>query len=136
MQTFILKTVADAMSKEVVTVSPDTKISELVALFEEHRFNMFPVVEAGKMIGVVSEYDFLKIFIFTNKEMLPKYDHLLKKTVSEVISSSQNMSPDQPLTRVLELMVQSMYRSFPVVDAAGDLVGVIARRDLIKALGI
>ena len=44
---------------------------ELAELFAEHRFNAFPVVEDGKMVGIVSKFDFLRAFAFTSRQIVP-----------------------------------------------------------------
>lgn len=55
--------VADAMSRSVVTVSPDAKMPAIVALLDKHRIKRVPVVGAdGKVLGVVSRADILKAF--------------------------------------------------------------------------
>jgi CBS domain-containing protein len=44
---------------------------ELEALFEKHDFNSFPVMEEGKMLGIVTKFDFLPAFAFTTGQMVP-----------------------------------------------------------------
>lgn len=56
--------VADAMSRNVVSVSSDTKIPNIVALLDEHRIKRLPVLDGdGKAIGVVSRADILAAFV-------------------------------------------------------------------------
>lgn len=135
MHHFVELTVQDVMSHEVVTVTPQFTIAQLEVLFNKHGFNLFPVLEEGKLVGVVSEFDFLRTFIFTNLSPVPNYEHLMQKTIEDIFSRQLfTLRPDQPLTRVLEMMVESMFKSYPVVDAKQNLVGIISRRDLINAL--
>jgi CBS domain-containing protein len=55
--------VADAMSRNVVTVSPDAQMPAIVALMDKHRIKRVPVVDAGgKPVGVVSRADVLAAF--------------------------------------------------------------------------
>lgn len=56
-------TVAQAMVKDPVTVSPDTPVSEVAALMVEKHFHTIPVVEAGKIKGVIGKEDILKIMM-------------------------------------------------------------------------
>lgn len=51
--------VRDVMTKRVVAVSEDTSASDIAALFEEHKIKQAPVVDAGKVVGIVSRSDFL-----------------------------------------------------------------------------
>ena len=56
--------VADAMTRTVVAVSPDTKIPHIVNLLDQHRIKRVPVVDAmGKVVGVVSRADILAAFV-------------------------------------------------------------------------
>ena len=47
-------------------------------------FNGFPVVEEGKMLGIVTKFDFLRTFAFTAGQMIPHYDELMRRTVADV----------------------------------------------------
>ena len=53
------------MTPTVVTVERKTTIGQLGALFEKHDFNAFPVMEDGKVLGIVTKFDFLRTFAFT-----------------------------------------------------------------------
>jgi protein required for attachment to host cells len=46
-------------------------LRDLKALFDKHDFNSFPVVDAGKMVGIVIKFDFLSAFVFTTTRMVP-----------------------------------------------------------------
>jgi CBS domain-containing membrane protein len=48
------------MEKSVRTVSPDTSAAEAAAILEEHKFGCLPVVENGKLVGIVTEADFVR----------------------------------------------------------------------------
>jgi len=67
------------MTRAVTTVTRQTTMRELEALFETHDFNSFPVVETGKMLGIVTKFDFLRAFAFTTGQMVPQYDELMRR---------------------------------------------------------
>ena len=69
MYRFIECTVEKYMTRAVRTVTRSTTMRELEALFEKYDFNSFPVVEEGKMFGIVSKFDFLRAFAFTTGQM-------------------------------------------------------------------
>jgi CBS domain-containing protein len=93
------------------------------------------VVEEGKMLGLVTKFDFLKTFAFTTGQMLPHYDELMRRTTGEVMTEAVvHVEPAAPLTRVLQLMVHLKARSFPVVAPDRHLVGIISREDIMRAL--
>ena len=135
MYRFLEQTAGQYMTHPVKTVTRQTTMRELEALFTKHDFNAFPVVEEGKMVGLVTKFDFLKTFAFTTGQMLPHYDELMRRTVGEVMTEAVvHVEPAAPLTRVLQLMVNLRARSFPVVAPDHHLLGIISREDIMRAL--
>jgi CBS domain-containing protein len=123
------------MTRNVVTVGPEVRLEQLEALFRRHDFNAFPVVEGGRVLGVVTKFDFLKAFIFTTKEVVPRYSDLMRRTVRDIMTiEAVHVQPDVPLTKVLERMIEMKARSFPVLDEGRNLAGMISREDLMRAL--
>jgi CBS domain-containing protein len=132
---FLLCTVEQYMTPTVVTVNRQMTMRELGALFEQHDFNALPVVEDDKILGIVSKFDFLRVFAFTSNQMLPHYDELMSRRVADVMTEAVvHVDPTAPLTRVLQLMVSVKARSFPVLNAARHLEGMISREDIMRAL--
>ena len=110
-------------------------MGELGKLFEKHDFNSFPVVEDGNMLGIVTKFDFLRTFAFTTGQMLPHYDELMRRSVAEMMTEAVvHVEPTAPLTRVLQLMVSLKTRSFPVIGPDRELLGIISREDVMRAL--
>jgi CBS domain-containing protein len=135
MYRFLEGTVDQYMTRAVTTVTRYTTMRELEALFEKHDFNSFPVVEEGKMLGIVTKFDFLRAFAFTTGQMVPDYDRLMQRPVAEMMTEAVvHVEPESPLPRVLQLMVNLKSRSFPVVGSDRRLVGMISREDVIRAL--
>jgi CBS-domain-containing membrane protein len=135
MYRFLELTVGRYMSVAIETVRSDTSLAELDLLFRRHDFNAFPVIEKGRMVGVVTKFDFLKSFVFTTTQLVPHYDEIMQRTVREVMTEKVVQVESQtPLTRVLQMMVDLRSRSFPVVDQKKGLVGMIAREDIMRAL--
>jgi CBS domain-containing protein len=136
MYRFLECTAGQYMTSAVKTVTRATTLGELEALFAEHDFNSFPVVEDGKLAGVVSKFDFLRAFAFTTGRIVPDYEELMGRTVADVMTEAVvHVDPDMPLTRILELMVNLKIRSFPVLAPDRRLLGVISREDVMRALG-
>jgi CBS domain-containing protein len=131
---FLEETVAENMTRVVKTASPETTMRALHRMFADDDFNGYPVVTDGKLLGVVSKFDFLKCFAFTPSSLIPPYDALMDRTVADVMTDEfVSVSPDTRLQRVLQLMVNHRVRSMPVL-VGGRLVGVIAREDVMRAL--
>ena len=132
---FLACTARQYMTRTVTTVARQTTMRELGALFEKHDFNAFPVVEDGKMLGIVSKFDFLRAFAFTSSQVVPHYDELMGRPVADVMTEAVvHVDPASPLTRVLQLMVSLKTRSFPVMNADHQLEGIISREDVMRAL--
>ena len=135
MYRFLECTVGQFMTREVKTVDRHTTLRELEALFAKHDFNAFPVMDGKEVSGLVTKFDFLKTFAFTTKQLLPHYDELMGRTVEEVMTEAVvHVEPAAPLTRTLQLMVSLKARSFPVMTVDKQLVGMIAREDMMRAL--
>jgi CBS domain-containing protein len=135
MYRFLAGTADKYMTRVVTTVTRQTTMHELEALFEKHDFNSLPVVEDGKMLGIVTKFDFLRAFSFTTGQMVPHYDELMRRPVAEMMTEAVvHVEPAAPLTRVLQLMVNLRSRSFPVIGPERQLVGMISREDVIRAL--
>lgn len=134
MRGFIGLTVRDAMSQPATTVSPETTVAELEALFERHDYNSIPVVRGDRLAGIVTKFDFLRNFIFTSESVVPHYPDLMRRRVADIMQVEvHTVTPDTPLPRVLQMMVDMKTKSFPVV-VDERVVGVIAREDVIRAL--
>ena len=135
MYRFLECTAAQYMTRAVTTVTRQVTMGELGKLFEKHDFNSLPVVEGGNMLGIVTKFDFLRTFAFTTGQMLPHYDELMRRSVAEMMTEAVvHVEPTAPLTRVLQLMVSLKTRSFPVIGPDRELLGIISREDVMRAL--
>jgi CBS-domain-containing membrane protein len=132
---FLQETVADYMTRAVKTVTRGLTVRDLSEMFERDDFNAYPVEEDAQVIGIVTKFDLLKCFIFTPSQMIPPYEQLMSRTVGDVMTSEFiYVRTDTKLTRVLQLMVDHRIRSVPAIDDERRLAGIIARRDVLKAL--
>ena len=77
---FLECTASQYMTPAVKTVTRQVTLRDLETLFEKHDFNAFPVVEAGKMLGIVTKFDFLQAFAFTTSQIVPHFDELMRRT--------------------------------------------------------
>lgn len=131
---FLNLQVADVMTTDVVTVTPQTPLSELSGLLETYRFNAIPVMDGDVLAGLVTGFDFLRAFLFTPDSIIPHYDAILARPVADVMAPAPEcVEPGQPLSRVLNRMIETRNKSFPVTRE-GRLVGIIAREDIFKGL--
>lgn len=134
MYEFLEYQVADAMTYRPVTITRATPLAEVAGVFGAHDFNCLPVSEEGALLGIVTKVDFLKAFAFTPRTMIPPYEEIMQRPAESVMTHRpMTVTPDTSLTRVLQLMAETRYHSFPVTMGAF-LLGMISRRDVLRAL--
>jgi CBS domain-containing protein len=132
---FVGCTANQFMTRNVISVTRQATLRELAVLFDKHDFNAFPVVEDGRLCGIISKFDFLRAFAFTTSQVVPHYNELMSRSATGVMTEAVvHVDPTSPLTRVLQLMVSLKARSFPVMSADGRLEGMISREDVMRAL--
>ena len=135
MHRFLEATAGQYMTSTVKTVARETTMRELQRMFDADDFNCYPVRDGDDVVGIVSQFDFLKCFAFNPGRMVPAYDDLLSRMVADVMTPEFiYVDPETKLARVLQLMVEHRMKSIPVLDAEQRLVGIIARADIMRAL--
>ena len=85
---FLACAVDQYMTRAVISVTGAVTLGELEALFERYDFNSFPVVEEGRILGIVAKFDFLRAFTFTTGQMVPHYDELMRRRVADVMTKT------------------------------------------------
>lgn len=135
MYEFIYFRVRDVMTPHPVVVYKDVTLSEVEEIFERHDFNGIPVVdEKNRLVGMMTKLDFLKAFAFTEKSKMPRYDDIMAQKIRTVLTGDPLVvSPETPLTRVAQYMIETKFKSFPVTED-DCVVGIIAREDIMKAV--
>ncbi len=120
--------VADVMRTNVVTADASTTLQSLVDdYFLKHHYDSYPVIEGGRVIGVVS----LKHVKHIDRE------HWSNVTVDEVMDRDMMrfaLRPFDPAGKVVDLIMKRGYGRLPVLDEEGAVVGIVTRRDLMEAL--
>lgn len=135
MYEFTYYKVGDVMTTDPLTVDQSITLAELESIFEEHDFNGVPVVdEKLHLIGMITKLDLLGAFDFSNESKVPHYNEIMSRQGTAVMNQELTVfQRETPLTRVLSRMIESKYKSFPVLE--GDrLIGIVSREDVLKAL--
>lgn len=141
----------DAMTSPVVSVLPDTSLAEVAQLMLRKGIGSVLVVDKkGRLMGIVTESDFLKergvpFSTFRAPMLLGRFlgsdglEAILAEArstrVEEIMSSPVHaVGPEEPLFRVLELMLAYDINHVPVVDGEGKPMGIVTRFDLLRLL--
>jgi len=140
---------ADIMTREVVTVTPETNVAEIARLMLERRVSAVPVVENGVPIGIVSEGDLLRrpetggtphtsrwLELFVSRDDLAaEYVHTHGRTAREVMTGPViSVGEATPTTEIAELLESRHIKRVPVLAADGRLVGIVSRANLLQSL--
>lgn len=114
----------DVLSRPVVTVRPETPLPHAIKLLTEHGFAALPVIdEHDQVIGMLSESDVLAA----------QTDQYRATVQTAMTVPAEVVQPVTEVGAIAQRMLTGHLRSMPVVEA-GVLVGIIARRDLLRAL--
>lgn len=115
------------MTPNPVTVSPDENVNDAFHILLEHRFRQAPVVEDGKLIGIVTDRDLRTALFQTYLES--------DLTVGDVMRAGPvTTSEDANVKEAAQIMCESKFNALPVVSRAGDLVGIITTTDILRGL--
>ncbi len=147
-------TAKEIMTREVCVVHEDTDIKELAALFVEHNYKTLPVVDAaGGLVGVVSQTDLIEqdkplhiptvislfdwvLYLESPKAFSDEVRKVSARKVGEICTRDVvTCTPDAPVKEVASLMVEHKIHLLPVLDGTR-LVGVVARFDIIRSMGV
>ena len=127
--------VKDIMTTNVISIDKDLSIGDLKQMFEKYDFNSFPVVENGKLVGIVTKLDLLKSFSLGIEFHRDDYlEMMYAEKVGDIMREAiVSMEPDETVKSAIEYMIEFRLRSLPVVEK-GQLVGMVSRKDVLRCL--
>ena len=141
---------ADIMTRDIVTVGPETPLADAIRLMLEHRVSGLPVVDgAGRLVGLLTEGDLLHRAetgtdavrlgwlqaLLARGRMAEQYVHTHGRRVRDAMTRDVlTVGEASPLDDVVRIMETRHVRRVPVVED-GRLVGIVSRSDLVRALG-
>jgi len=142
----------DIMTREVITVTPQTEIARAAHLLLEKRINGLPVVDGkGRLVGIVCQSDLVvqqKRFpvpsLFTLLDSLiplktdKNLEHEIRKIAASTVADAMvkdpvTVEPETSLEDLATLMVEKNFHTLPVVEK-GRLVGVVGKEDVLRTL--
>lgn len=140
----------DVMTAPVITATPETPVRDIASLLLEKRISGLPIVEGGRVVGILSEGDLLRRVELGTERRRPKWlDALIDPKVQAAdFSVSRGMlardvmtrdvvsvAPESELGEIAKLLEQRHIKRVPVIE--GDrLIGIVSRANLLRALAI
>ncbi|KIH77094.1 CBS domain-containing protein [Geoalkalibacter ferrihydriticus] len=143
----------DIMTREVISVSPETQIEELARLFMEKGVNAMPVVtEDNKLFGIVTETDLVAqdrplhiptvinifdwvIYLQSQKDFAEEVEKITAQQVGQICATDVvTCDPETTVPQIAQLMTENKAHLIPVLEQ-DKVVGVVARLDIIRAMG-
>ena len=145
-------TAKDIMTKAVVTVKPETSIEELSSLLVKNQISGVPVVDAsGSLYGIVTENDLISrnkrlhiptvvsfldaaIYLESSKKFEQEVKRLAATQVGDICTRRViTITEDMTVTDIATIMAEKKAHLLPVV-ASGKVVGIVGKRDVVKAI--
>jgi CBS domain-containing protein len=139
---------SDVMTRNVLTVARETSVANAIRVMLDHSVSGLPVLENGKVVGIVTEGDLLRrsetgterhrprwlAILMGPGRMAGEYVRTHGRKVEEIMTPDViSVAGDAPLDEVVGLMERRRIKRVPVIE--GDvLVGVVSRLDLLRAL--
>jgi len=122
--------VGKRMTRNPKTVSPDDPLSLAAGILREHRFHHLPVVEVGRLVGILSDADLRNAsFGVIPAAGGPAGDRPVREAMRTEVWS---VTPDDSVEDALLILTREKFGALPVLS--GDrLVGIITRADLLNA---
>jgi CBS domain-containing protein len=138
--------VRDIMTRSVRSATPETRLLEVVSLMTLYRLSGIPVVEGGKLVGIIAERDVLRR-LFPKLEdlmsslsnvdydsMMSDYRNVVRLKVGDVMTPRPlTVAPDMHVLKAASIMAGRRFRRIPVADGA-TLVGMVSLGDVHKAI--
>lgn len=124
------------MTPDPVTVSPNVSVLEALRLMNDRKIRRLPVVDSGKLVGIVTDRDLLLASPSpaTTLAIWEIHDLLGKLTVEKVMASEViSVDEETPLEEAARIMADNRVGGLPVLRG-GKLVGIISESDLFKTL--
>lgn len=126
--------VSEIMTREVITLRPESNLREAIAVIQKFRIRHIPVVEDGKLVGIVTDRDIKRATPSLHGGVSQdEYERVLNETrLFQVMTRDPlGVTPDASVKSVAKILVEKKYGALPVVSD-GVLVGIVSDIDLLR----
>ncbi len=125
------------MSKDVITVDVNDSMQDATRLLKEHNIRGLPVMENGKLVGVVTDRDLKKASASdaTTLEIHELLYMISRIKVKEIMTKNPITIPvDSTIDEAAEVLLENKLSGAPVVDDKGQVVGIITQIDIFRVI--
>ena len=129
----LLDPISTIMTSKVYTLSEHASIEDAKKLFSNYRIHHIPIVEGGKLLGMLSKSDFLGFM--NGREETPENRIKMKAyNVSMVMTKGiATLDASQKINVALQIFTENLFHAIPILED-GELAGIITTFDIIKQL--
>ncbi|HUR30369.1 MAG TPA: CBS domain-containing protein [Saprospiraceae bacterium] len=130
--------IKDIMTTSMITVYPDDTIAIVRDKITSNQIHHVPVVQDGKVLGMISMNDIHKMehhfTQFKNPEAQVSNSQIFASMLAKEIMSSPvvKVKQTEPVSVAVDLLLQNLFHALPVVDEKDELVGMITTFDLVR----
>jgi CBS domain-containing protein len=122
-----MKNLLDTKGRDVWSIAPDAVVFDAIRLMAERGIGALPVVDAGRLVGIISERDYARKVILQGRS---SKDTPVRDIMTRQVYCA---APDDDIEVAMALMTERRIRHLPVLDG-GRLVGMISIGDVVKTL--
>ncbi len=113
------------MTRDVVIVSSTDTLDKVKTLLFEKHFHHIPVVDDGKLVGIVTSWDLIKLNLkFEEYGGLKVTDVMTRKVAS--------LGPNELIGAAAMIFLKHLFHGLPIVEDDGTLVGIVTTHDILK----
>ncbi len=123
------------MTRDVITITPDTSLYEAHRLMSEKRIRRLSVVDHGKLVGLVTLGDMRSAepSAASSLSVWELNNLLAKLKVAEIMTREPTtIGQEATISTVAEIMLEKKFSGLPVIDEQGKLVGIITESDIFR----
>lgn len=113
------------MTREVITVKPEDKLTVVKDILFSKRIHHIPVVSGKKLVGIITSYDLIKL-----GKGHEEYDNILVKEV--MTPRIGTLGPNDKIGAAAEVFLENLIHGLPIVNEANELLGIITTHDVLK----